>query len=240
LRQYENNLLGQTIIVVTDSATVTYYQKLKFGKQSQIRMLAYMSQFELSFLFTKGILNHIDFISRLAQNLDDHEKLVLMPEDRSDFIFAIEQRGKSEKSEEFSDQSAGSCGEWKTYTPQFDNVDNVLENECVLQHDLINCINQQDCFGADVTTPTTLLSQLNGCQQSEADFSPAVPDSESVAPLTNCNTDTIFDIRLRPQADEYYPHAIANTTTNTTNDIDVTSTAIGSTDRQTDCDDTHK
>ena len=156
LRQYENILLGQTIIVVTDSATVTYYQKLKFGKQSQIRMLAYMSQFELSFLFTKGILNHIDFISRLAQNLDDHEKLVLMPEDRSDFIFAIEQRGKSEKSEEFSDQSAGSCGEWKTYTPQFDNVDNVLENECVLQHDLINCINQQDCFGADVTTPTTL------------------------------------------------------------------------------------
>jgi hypothetical protein len=120
-----------------------------------------------------------------------------LPEDRSDFIFAIEQSGKSEKSEEFSDQSAGSCREWKTYTPQFYNVDNVLENECVLQHDVINCINQQDCFGADVTTPTTLLSQLNGCQQSEADFAPAVPVSESVATLTNCNTDTIFDVRLK-------------------------------------------
>ena len=112
--------------------------------------------------------------------------------------------------DEFSDQPAGSCGEWKTYTPQFDNVDNVLENEFVLQHDLINCITQQDknysgdISSNDVMAPTTLLSQLNSCfQQSESNFVPAAARAKSQIVTTPvCNTDIIFDDRLRPQAAE--------------------------------------
>jgi len=98
LKSHENLLFGSKINVWSDNIGVVYLNKLSMGTNRHKRMLAFISQFNLSLRYLKGSLNGAaDYLSRLDwtkpptpikfdKNFDD------------DFVFAIRTSSPSDQS----------------------------------------------------------------------------------------------------------------------------------------------
>jgi len=82
LRTYENLLLANEVHVFTDNGVVVQLSKYKPMNAREKRLIAYLSQFQLTLRYVKGTHNYTaDCLSRIFEDMDKNQIQQLRPSD---------------------------------------------------------------------------------------------------------------------------------------------------------------
>jgi len=82
LRTYENLLLANEVHVFTDNAVVVQLSQYKPTNATEKRLIAYLSQFQLTLRYVKGVHNYTaDCLSRIFEDMDQSQIQQLRPSD---------------------------------------------------------------------------------------------------------------------------------------------------------------